>query len=187
MRLAEVLLDGGRLLTVGNGGSAAQAQHLTAELVGRYEAERKPVSALCLHADTSSYTAICNDYGPEESCARQVRAHGRPGDVLRALSTSGESPNVLAAVTAARELGMCTWGLCGRGASALDEVCEQTLCVEQCSTPTIQEVHMVAIHTLCEAVEHEILLRERTPATEAPGAERTTGDRRSHEERMVRA
>lgn len=187
VRLAEVLLDDGRLLTVGNGGSAAQAQHLTAELVGRYEAERKPVSALCLHADTSSYTAICNDYGPEESFARQVQAHGRPGDVLLALSTSGESPNVLAAVRAARELGMRTWGLCGHGASALDELCEQTLCVEKCSTPTIQEVHMVAIHTLCETVEQEILLRERGSAADARGAEEADGGRRTHEDRMVRA
>jgi type III pantothenate kinase len=187
VRLAEILIGGGRLLTVGNGGSAAQAQHLTAELVGRYEAERNPVSALCLHADTSSYTAICNDYGPEESFARQVRAHGRPGDVLLALSTSGESPNVLAAVKAARELGMRTWGLCGRRASALDEICEQTLCVEECSTPTIQEVHMVAIHMLCEAVEREIVLHERGPSASARASDGATGRRRAREERMVRA
>lgn len=186
VRLAEVLLGGGRLLTVGNGGSAAQAQHLTAELVGRYEAERNPVSALCLHADTSSYTAICNDYGPEESFARQVRAHGRAGDVLLALSTSGESPNVLAAVKAARELGMLTWGLCGQGASALDELCEQTLCVEQCSTPTIQEVHMVAIHTLCETVEHEIVLHERGVSADARADEHPASRERAQEERMVR-
>lgn len=186
VRLAEVLLGGGRLLTVGNGGSAAQAQHLTAELVGRYQAERKPVSALCLHADSSSYTAICNDYGPEESFARQVRAHGRPGDVLLALSTSGESPNVLAAVRTAREIGMRTWGLCGQGASALDEACEQTLCVEECSTPTIQEVHMVAVHTLCEAVEREIVLHERgLPRRERADGEVAAAEERAPE-RMVR-
>src|SRR5690606_6571901 len=93
-RLAAALADGGRLLAVGNGGSAAEAQHLTAELVGRFALERQPLSAICLHADTSSLTAIANDYGAEEAFARQVRAHGRPGDVLIALSTSGRSRNV---------------------------------------------------------------------------------------------
>ena len=100
--LAGVLTDGGRLLAVGNGGSAAQAQHLTGELVGRYAAERRPLSAIALHADTSSLTAISNDYGPAEAFARQVRAHGRAGDVLLALSTSGRSPNVLAAAVSSR-------------------------------------------------------------------------------------
>ena len=95
--LGGVLLDGGRLLAAGNGGSASQAQHLTGELVGRYHGDRPPLSALALHAETSSLTAIANDFGPEEAYARQVRAHGRPGDVLMALSTSGASPNVLAA------------------------------------------------------------------------------------------
>lgn len=159
--LAQALLAGGRLLAVGNGGSAAQAQHLTAELVGRYQAERRPVSALCLHADSSSYTAICNDYGPEESFARQVRAHGRGGDVLLALSTSGESANVLGAVRAAHEVGMRTWALCGPRDSSLCKLSEQAVCVEGCSAATVQEVHMVAIHALCGAVERELLVRER--------------------------
>ena len=96
------------------GGSAAQAQHLTAELVGRYETEREPLSAICLHADTSSLTAISNDYGVDEAFARQVRAHGNPGDVLIALSTSGRSSNVLAAVAAAHERGLETWALTRR-------------------------------------------------------------------------
>lgn len=193
VHLAEVLLAGGRLLTVGNGGSAAQAQHMTAELVGRYQVERQPVSALCLHADTSSYTAICNDYGAEEPFARQVRAHGRAGDVLLALSTSGESPNVLAAARAAREIGMRTWGLCGAGASALEGLCEQTLCVHGCSTPTIQEVHMVAIHALCETVEHEIVRHEQGLSAGARSQGRPNArpaDRRAHgrmaAKRMVR-
>lgn len=184
VRLAQVLLAGGRLLTVGNGGSAAQAQHLTAELVGRYMTERRPVSALCLHADTSSYTAICNDYGAHESFARQVRAHGRAGDVLLALSTSGESENVLAAVRAAREAGMRTWGLCGPGASALDELCEQTLCVERCSTPTIQEVHMVAIHALCEAVEHEIVVHDRRASASVRSSGQPAADGRISDGRI---
>jgi type III pantothenate kinase len=175
--LAGTLLSGGRLLAVGNGGSAAQAQHLTAELVGRYQAERRPLSALCLHADSSSFTAICNDYGPEQSFARQVRAHGRPGDVLLALSTSGESPNVLAAVGAARELDMRTWALCGPASSALEAICEQALCVDGCSTATVQEVHMVAIHTLCGAVEAELERRERRLAPASARARRRSNGR----------
>jgi type III pantothenate kinase len=102
-RLSTVLREGHRLLVAGNGGSAAEAQHLTAELVGRYGRDREPLSALCLHADSSSLTAIINDYGADQAFARQVRAHGRGGDVLLALSTSGRSANVLAAVAAARE------------------------------------------------------------------------------------
>ncbi|MFD0891752.1 SIS domain-containing protein, partial [Streptosporangium algeriense] len=99
-KLAAVLNGGGRLLTCGNGGSAAEAQHLSAELVGRYRADRRPYAAIPLHADTSSLTAIANDFGTQEAYARQVRAHGRPGDVLMCLSTSGASGNVLAAALA---------------------------------------------------------------------------------------
>ena len=120
-RLAEVLLGGGRLLAAGNGGSAAQAQHLTAELVGRYRDDRPPFSAIPLCAEGSAMTAIGNDYGIEEIFARQVRAHGRPGDVLVALSTSGRSPNVLAAVDAAGEQGMACWALTGRLPNPLAE------------------------------------------------------------------
>ncbi|HJU98181.1 MAG TPA: SIS domain-containing protein, partial [Jiangellaceae bacterium] len=96
-RLAEILNSGGRLMAAGNGGSAAEAQHLTAELVGRFVDERRPLSALCLSAETSSLTAIVNDYGAEDAFARQVRAHGRPGDILICMSTSGTSRNVIAA------------------------------------------------------------------------------------------
>ena len=159
-RLAGILLDGGRLLAVGNGGSAAQAEHLTAELVGRYQTERRPLSALCMHADMSSFTAIGNDYGPEEVFARQVRAHGRPGDVLLALSTSGKSPNVLAAVHAARELRMLTWGLCGKGPSPLTHICDEVICAPSASTATVQEIHMVALHAMCAAIDREIALRD---------------------------
>ncbi|HEV7584189.1 MAG TPA: glycosyltransferase [Solirubrobacteraceae bacterium] len=165
--LAWTLLEGGRLLAVGNGGSAAQAQHLTAELVGRYQTERRPLSALCLHADSSSFTAICNDYGHEEAFARQVRAHGRPGDVLMALSTSGESRNVLASVLAAREIGMRTWALTGETPNSLAELCDEALTVAAGSTATIQEIHMVAVHTLCAAVDREIALRDRSLRPEA--------------------
>lgn len=151
--LAGVLSEGGRLLAVGNGGSAAQAQHLTAELVGRYLDERRPFSAIALNAETSTLTAIVNDYGAEEMFARQVRAHGREGDVLVALSTSGRSPNVLAAVEAARELTMVTWGITGPGPNLLAALSDEAVVVGTRATATVQEVHLVVIHHLCAAVE----------------------------------
>jgi D-sedoheptulose 7-phosphate isomerase len=155
-RLASVLLGGGRLLAAGNGGSAAQAQHLTAELVGRYGDDRVPLSALALHAETSSLTAITNDYGPAEAFARQVRAHGRPGDVLLALSTSGESENLVVAAKAGAAGGLVTWALAGRGPSTLTRAVEESICVNGRTAATIQEVHLVVLHLLCEAVEREV-------------------------------
>jgi phosphoheptose isomerase len=153
--LAERLVEGARLLAVGNGGSAAEAQHLTAELVGRYRGERQPLSALCLHADTSSLTAIGNDYGAEQAFARQVLAHGRPGDVLIALSTSGRSPNVLAAARAANELEITTWALCGPAPNPLAELCDDAICVDA-GAPTAQEIHLVSIHLLCAGIDAEL-------------------------------
>lgn len=150
---AGVLLGGGRLLAAGNGGSAAEAQHLTAELVGRYRDERPPMSALALHAETSSLTAICNDYGPEEAFARQVRAHGRPGDVLVLFSTSGRSPNVLAAASAGQRAGLTVWGLTGPAPNSLASACHDAVCVPASATSTVQEVHLLAVHLLCEAIE----------------------------------
>jgi phosphoheptose isomerase len=152
---ARILLAGGRLLAAGNGGSAAQAQHLTGELVGRYRAERGPLSAIALHAETSSLTSIGNDYGLDEIFARQVRAHGRAGDILIALSTSGASPNILAAVRAAREVGLVAWGMTGPAPNPLAELCDDTVAVSANQTPTIQELHLVAIHILCAAVDLE--------------------------------
>jgi type III pantothenate kinase len=165
-RLAGRLLEGGRLLAVGNGGSAAQAQHLTAEIVGRYERERLPLSAICLHGDTSALTAIANDYGIEEMYARQVRGHGRRGDVLLALSTSGRSENVLAAVRAARQAGMTTWALTGAQGSPLADACDEALCLGGASAATTQELHLVAVHVLCGALDREIMLRRRDAAPE---------------------
>jgi D-sedoheptulose 7-phosphate isomerase len=156
-RLARVLDKGGRLLAAGNGGSAAQAQHLTAELVGRYMAERRPLSAIALHAETSSLTAISNDYGAEEAFARQVRAHGRPGDVLVALSTSGRSPNVIAAARMGRAGGLLTLGFTGPAPNLLADLCDDALCVDGATTATVQEVHQVAVHLLCEAIDQVIL------------------------------
>ncbi len=166
-RLAGVLDRGGRLLACGNGGSAAQAQHLTAELVGRYCTERRPLSAIALHADTSSLTAISNDYGAEQAFARQVRAHGRPGDVLLALSTSGRSPNLLRAVEAARECGLVVWCFTGPTPNPLHDMCDDGVAVDTAATATVQEAHLVLVHLLCEALDAAIL---RPGVVEVDGA-----------------
>jgi D-sedoheptulose 7-phosphate isomerase len=151
--LADVLNGGGRLLAAGNGGSAAEAQHLTAELVGRFLDERRPLSAIALHADTSALTAITNDYGATEAYARGVRAHGRRGDVFVALSTSGRSENVLAAVDAATDLGLRTWAMTGPAPNPLAECCEDAVCIPARSAATVQEAHLVLVHLLCAAVD----------------------------------
>ena len=155
-RLAAVLVGGGRLLAAGNGGSASQAAHLTSELVGRYRDDRPPFSAIALCAEASAVTAIGNDYGIEEVFARQVRGHGRPGDVLVALSTSGRSANVLAAVEAANGCGIVTWALTGRPGNPLAERCDDALCVDSPHTATVQEIHLIAIHILCAAVDQAL-------------------------------
>jgi type III pantothenate kinase len=165
-RLAATLLEGGRLLTAGNGGSAAQAQHLTAELVGRYRTERRPLSAICLHGDTSSLTAIANDFGLEQAFARQVHAHGRPGDVLIALSTSGRSANVLAAVRAAQQVGMETWALTGPAPNPLAQACDEAVTFASPHPATVQELHTVALHLICAAVDREVALRSGAEALE---------------------
>ncbi|HEV2075938.1 MAG TPA: glycosyltransferase, partial [Thermoleophilaceae bacterium] len=157
--LGRALLDGGRLLAVGNGGSAAQAQHLTAELVGRYMSERPPLSAICLHGDPSSLTAIGNDYGADECFARQVQAHARPGDVLVALSTSGRSSNVVAAVEAANRTEATTWALTGAAPCPVADAADDALCIDAESTATVQEAHLVALHLLCGAVDQEVTRR----------------------------
>ena len=154
--LSRVLLGGGRLLAVGNGGSAAQAQHLTSELVGRYCDDRPALSAIALHTETSCLTAIGNDYGAGEAFARQVRAHGRPGDVLVALSTSGASANVLAAVEAANEMELATWALTRVRPNPLAELSDDAICVDAASSATVQEAHLVVVHLLCEAVDARV-------------------------------
>jgi D-sedoheptulose 7-phosphate isomerase len=154
--LSSVLTRGGRLLAAGNGGSAAEAQHLTAELVGRYRDERQPFSALALHAETSSFTAIGNDYGAEQAFARQVRAHGRSGDVLLLLSTSGRSRNLIAAVEAARQAGVTSWALTGPRPNPLADMSFDAIAIEAPATATVQEIHLVIIHMLCAAIEVEV-------------------------------
>jgi D-sedoheptulose 7-phosphate isomerase len=155
-RLARDLRGGGRLLAAGNGGSAAQAEHLAAELVGRYVRERAPMSAIPLTADSASLTAVANDYGLEESFARQVRAHGRAGDILLAISTSGASPNVLAAARAAHGADLAVWALTGPGPNPLAAVADEVVCVEAGATATVQEAHMVALHLVCAAVDRAL-------------------------------
>lgn len=157
---ARILLDGGRMLAAGNGGSAAQAQHLTAELVGRFERDRRPLSAIALHADTSSLTAIGNDFGPAQMYARQVLAHGRSGDVLVALSTSGRSGNVIAAAEAARSIDVVVWGLTGPKPNPLAARCSEVIAVDAGSTATVQEIHLVVIHLLCAAVDAAVAAPE---------------------------
>ena len=152
--LAGLLVGGHRLLAAGNGGSAAEAQHLTAELVGRFEApERPPLSAIALHAETSTLTAIGNDFGSDELFARQVRAHGRPGDVLVLLSTSGRSANLLTAATAARSAGVQVWALTGPAPNPLAAAADRAIAVHSAAPTAVQEVHLVAVHALCSALE----------------------------------
>jgi D-sedoheptulose 7-phosphate isomerase len=152
-RLAAVLAEGGRLLAAGNGGSAAEAQHLTAELVGRFETERRPLAALALHAETSSVTAVGNDYGYDEVFARQVEAHGRPGDVLMLLSTSGRSPNLLTAAERAKQCGVRVWAMTGPAPNPLADIADEALTVESEAPTAVQEVQLVAVHALCATVE----------------------------------
>jgi D-sedoheptulose 7-phosphate isomerase len=181
--LARPLLAGHRLLAAGNGGSAAEAQHLTAELVGRYRDDRQPLSAIALHAETSSLTAICNDFGAAEAFARQVGAHGREGDTLLVLSASGRSANVLAAAERAASLGIRVWAMTGPAPNPLASGADDAVCVPAPDTATVQEVHLVAVHALCAALDAEIAritapgeplgrprepLRGRRPAREAP-------------------
>ena len=158
--------DRGRLLAAGNGGSAAQAQHLTAELVGRYRADRPPFSAICLTAETSSLTAIVNDYPAEELFARQVEAHGRAGDVLVLLSTSGRSPNAVAAARRARECGITVLAMTGPAPNPLEAVADDAVCIDSPWTATVQECHLVALHLVCAAFDEAVLAEPaRVPAS----------------------
>jgi D-sedoheptulose 7-phosphate isomerase len=167
---ATVLSGGGRLLACGNGGSAEQAQHLTAELVGRYQDERPALAALPLHADFAALTAIGNDYGADQVFARQVRAHGRPGDLLVCLSTSGTSRNVVTAAAAAAQCGMTAWALTGPGPNPLADVCQDAVMVDASRTCTVQEVHLAAIHILCAAIDAALARPGGVPGGAAAGA-----------------
>lgn len=147
-------VDGGhKVMFCGNGGSASDAQHIAAEFVGRYVMEREPLPALALHTDTSALTAIGNDYGFEQVYARQVRAMAQPGDVLVAITTSGTSPNILAAVKAAREKGLKVIGLTGAKGEAFAKDCDVGLAVPSRVTARVQEIHITIGHILCEIVD----------------------------------
>jgi D-sedoheptulose 7-phosphate isomerase len=156
VRLAAVVENGGRLLAAGNGGSAAQAQHLTAELVGRYREDRSPYSAICLSSETSTLTAIANDYPPGELFARQVEAHGRPGDVLVLMSTSGRSENIVAAARRGRELGLEVWAMTGPVPNPLAAEATECCAVDAPYTATVQELHLVGLHILCAALDRAL-------------------------------
>lgn len=151
--MVEALTGQGKVLLCGNGGSAADAQHIAAEFTGRFIHDRAPLAALALSTDTSALTCIANDYSFDQVFARQVRALGRPGDVLVAISTSGNSANVLQAVSAARELGIKVVGLLGRDGGALFQHCHVPIVVPSQVTARIQEMHILIGHTLCGAVE----------------------------------
>jgi D-sedoheptulose 7-phosphate isomerase len=151
--LAWTLGHGGRLLAAGNGGSAAEAQHLVAELTGRLRDDRAPLSAIALCAESAGVTAISNDYGYTEVFARQVRAHGRPGDVLLLLSSSGRSPNLLAAADAGREAGMRVWAFTGPTPNPLAERCAEVLAVPSPEPQVVQELQLVGVHVLCCYIE----------------------------------
>ena len=148
------LCRGGKILLFGNGGSAADAQHIAAEFVNRYERDRPPLSAVALTTDTSALTAITNDFGPEDVFVKQIQALGKAGDVALALSTSGNSPNVLRGIKCCQELEIKTIGLTGGPGGALAECVDHCLCVSATtSTPRIQETHILIGHAICEMVD----------------------------------
>jgi phosphoheptose isomerase len=155
--VVSALKGGGRVLACGNGGSAADAQHFVAEIVGRFTRERRAWPAIALSTDTSVLTSVANDYGFDRIFARQVEAHGRPGDVLLGISTSGSSPNVLAAIDAARALGMVTVGLTGRDGGAVGRAADIHVNVPTPVTARAQEVHITLLHVLCDIVEQELV------------------------------
>lgn len=154
--VVESLRAGGKVLACGNGGSAADAQHFAAELVNRFERERPPLGAVALTTDSSTLTSIANDYRYELIFEKQVRAIGRKGDVLLAISTSGDSPSVLEAVRAAQETGIRTLALTGRGGGKLAGILRESdvhLCVPHARTARIQEVHLLVLHCLCDGID----------------------------------
>ena len=161
--LAWTLVRGGRLLVAGNGGSAAEAQHLTAELVGKLRHDRQPLSAIALHAETSALTAIANDYGYDETFARQVRAHGRPHDILLLLTTSGTSTNLLTAAHAAHQTGLRCWAFTGPAPNPLADLCHDVLAVPSPDSQVVQELHLVSTHLLCEYVDRALPLVRQLP------------------------
>jgi D-sedoheptulose 7-phosphate isomerase len=155
-RIAAALKSGGKLLLAGNGGSASDAQHIAAEFVGRFVNDRAPLAAIALTTDTSALTAIGNDYGFDKVFERQVRALGRKGDVFVAISTSGRSANILAALQAARELGLVNVGFTKDAQTPMHALCDLILAVPSEETALIQQIHITAAHAICHLVEREL-------------------------------
>ena len=154
--MVATLVNNGKILACGNGGSAADAQHFAAELVGRFEMERQGLAAIALSTDTSIMTAVANDYGYEAVFEKQVRALGQPGDVLLAISTSGNSPSIVAAVRAAHDNDLHVVTLTGKGGGEIGQMLRDSdvhLCVPADRTARIQEVHLLAIHCLCDGID----------------------------------
>jgi len=155
-RIARALRDGGKVMLAGNGGSAADAQHIAAELIGRFVMDRAPLPAIALTTDTSVLTAIGNDYGFQDVFERQVRGLGRKGDVFIGITTSGRSPNVIAALKAARAMGLVTVGFTGSKGADLRALCDVTLVAPSDETALIQQVHITAGHAICGLIEREL-------------------------------
>jgi D-sedoheptulose 7-phosphate isomerase len=153
---SEAFCNGNKILLCGNGGSAADAQHLAAEFSGRFAYDRAPLPAEALHVNTSYLTAVANDYSFEEVYSRMVRGSGREGDILIALSTSGNSKNIIRAVEAARETGMITIGMTGKTGGLMKDLCDFLINVPSEETPRIQEAHITIGHAICEFVESSI-------------------------------
>jgi D-sedoheptulose 7-phosphate isomerase len=154
--VADALTAGSKVLLCGNGGSAADAQHMATELLARYKLDRQPLAAIALGTDVTYLTAMSNDTSFEHVFSRQVEGLGRRGDVLWVFSTSGNSPNVLAAVKAARDQGLATIGFTGASGGKLKSAVDYCLCVPSLETPRIQEVHTAAAHAICDLVEREL-------------------------------
>ena len=154
--VTQAFRNGGKLMLAGNGGSAADAQHIAGEFLSRFNFDRNPLPALALTSDTSVLTAIGNDYGYEHTFERQIRGLGRPGDVFIAISTSGRSPNVLAALQAARKSGVTTVGFSGEGKRDMAAFCDHCLAAPASHTPLIQQIHIVAAHAICGLVERNL-------------------------------
>ena len=150
---------GNKLLLFGNGGSAADAQHIAAEFVNRYIIDRPPLPAIALTTDTSILTSVSNDLAFQEIFARQIKALGKEGDIVIGLSTSGNSPNVIKAFEVAKEMGMKTVALTGNDGGMLGKLADVPLVVSSSSTPRIQETHILAGHILCEMVEHQLFFK----------------------------
>jgi len=160
LAMVECLRDGGKIMACGNGGSAADAQHFAAELIGRFERERQELAAIALTTDTSILTAVGNDYSYDEIFSKQVRGLGKKGDILIGISTSGNSKNVIKAIEAAKKMGIKIIALTGNGGGKIGSLLDKDdihLCVPSTRTARIQETHLVLLHALCDGVDHLLL------------------------------